>query len=82
MLLNVLEQTAVLTAGQRAKLANVKRAQYLGLVLGQAAEVSVPMPATAVAHQMYTAAMAKGMDEDFSIVIKFMQELSGLTLRE
>jgi hypothetical protein len=28
---------------------------------------------------MYTAAMAKGMDEDFSIVIKFMEELAGLS---
>jgi hypothetical protein len=28
---------------------------------------------------MYTAAMAKGSDEDFSIVIRFMQELAGVS---
>ncbi len=90
LLVDVLEQTAVLSAGQKAKLANVKRDQYptqfalslmykdFGLVLRQAAEVSVSMPATAAAQQMYTAAIAKGMDEDFSIMIKFMQELAGV----
>jgi hypothetical protein len=35
------------------------------------------MPATAAAQQMLTAAMAKGMDEDFSIKIKFMEGLAG-----
>jgi hypothetical protein len=30
---------------------------------------------------MHTAAMAKGMDEDFSIMIKFMEELAGLSTR-
>jgi 3-hydroxyisobutyrate dehydrogenase-like beta-hydroxyacid dehydrogenase len=91
LLVDVLEQTAVLSAGQKAKLANVKLDQYptqfalslmykdFGLVLRQAAEVSVSMPATAAAQQMYTAAIAKGMDEDFSIMIKFMQELAGVS---
>jgi hypothetical protein len=37
------------------------------------------MPATAAAQQMYTAAMAKEMDADFSIMIKFMEELAGLS---
>lgn len=36
------------------------------------------MPATAAAQQMYTAAMARGMNEDFSIMIQFMEELAGL----
>jgi 3-hydroxyisobutyrate dehydrogenase len=91
LLVDVLEQTAVLSAVQKAKLANVKRDQYptqfalslmykdFGLVLREAAEVSVSMPATAAAQQMYTAAIAKGMDEDFSIMIKFMQELAGVS---
>ncbi len=93
LLLDVLEQTAVLTGGQKAKLANVKAEHYptqfslslmhkdFGLILTQAAEVLVSMPATAAAQQMYTAALAKGMDEDFSIVIKFMQELAGVSDR-
>jgi hypothetical protein len=28
---------------------------------------------------MYTAAMAKGMDADFSIMIKFMEALAGVS---
>ncbi len=90
LLLDVLGQTTVLTPGQKSKLANVRREQYptqfalslqhkdLGLILNEADEISVSMPATAVALQMYTAALAKGMDEDFSILIKFMKQLSSL----
>src|SRR5712692_9724676 len=91
LLLDVLGQTAVLTTGQKSKLDNVRREQYptnfalslmhkdLSLVLSRAYDVSVSMPATAAAQQMYTAAMAKGMDEDFSIMIKFMEELASLS---
>jgi 3-hydroxyisobutyrate dehydrogenase-like beta-hydroxyacid dehydrogenase len=93
LLLDVLGQTAVLTPGQKSKLENVRREQYptnfalslmhkdFSLVLSQAYDVSVSMPATAAAQQMYTAAMAKGMDEDFSIMIQFMEELAGLSTR-
>ncbi|HAT47257.1 MAG TPA: NAD(P)-dependent oxidoreductase [Ktedonobacter sp.] len=91
LLLDVLGQTAVLTPGQKSKLDNVKREQYptnfalslmhkdFSLVLSQAYDVSVSMPATAAAQQMYAAAMAKGMDADFSIMIQFMEELAGLS---
>jgi 3-hydroxyisobutyrate dehydrogenase len=91
LLLDVLGQTAVLTPGQKSKLENVRREQYptnfalslmhkdFSLVLSQAYDVSVSMPATAAAQQMYTAAMAKGMDADFSIMIQFMEELAGLS---
>src|SRR5205823_14430382 len=91
LLLDVLGQTAVLTGGQKSKLANVKREQYptqfalslqhkdFRLILSEAAEILVSMPATAAAEQMYTAAMAKGMDEDFSIMIKFMEQLAGVS---
>ncbi len=94
LLLDVLGQTTVLTAGQKAKLANVKREQYptqfalslqhkdLGLILSEADEVSVSMPATAAAQQMYNAALAKGMNEDFSIMIKFMEQLAGVSEEE
>src|SRR3989440_9731025 len=93
LLLDVLGQTAVLTPGQKSKLDNVRQEQYptnfalslmhkdFSLVLSQAYDVSVSMPATAAAQQMYTAAMAKGMDEDFSIMIQFMKELAGLSTR-
>jgi 3-hydroxyisobutyrate dehydrogenase len=91
VLLDVLGQTAVLTAGQKAKLDNVRHEQYptqfalslqhkdLRLIIDEADAVSVPMPATAVALQMYTAALAKGMDADFSIMIKFMEQLAGVS---
>jgi hypothetical protein len=36
------------------------------------------MPSTAVAEQMYTAALAKGMEADFSIMIRFMEDLAGV----
>ncbi len=94
VLLDVLGQTAVLTTGQKAKLDNVRREQYptqfalslqhkdLRLIMSEADEISVSMPATAVALQMYTAALAMGMDEDFSIMIKFMQQLAGVSEEE
>jgi 3-hydroxyisobutyrate dehydrogenase-like beta-hydroxyacid dehydrogenase len=93
LLLDVLGQTTVLTPGQKSKLENVRREEYptnfalslmhkdFSLVLNQAYDVSVSMPTTAVAQQMYSAAMAKGMDEDFSIMIQFMEELAGLPTR-
>ncbi len=93
LLLDVLGQTAVLTPGQKSKLENVRREQYptnfalslmhkdFSLVLSRAYDVSVSMPATAAAQQMYTAAMARGMDADFSIMIQFMEQLAGLSTR-
>ena len=90
LLLDVLGQTSVLTPGQKSKLENVRREQYptnfalslmhkdFRLVLSQAYDLSVSMPATAAAQQMYTAAIAKGMNEDFSVMIKFMEAFAGL----
>jgi 3-hydroxyisobutyrate dehydrogenase-like beta-hydroxyacid dehydrogenase len=90
LLLDVLDQTAVLTPGQKAKLANVTHEQYptqfalslihkdLHLVLDEAHAASVPMPTTAAAQQLYTAALAKGIEADFSIMIRFMEELAGV----
>jgi 3-hydroxyisobutyrate dehydrogenase-like beta-hydroxyacid dehydrogenase len=91
LLLEVLDQTAVLTPGQKAKLDNVKAGEYpaafalslmqkdFALVLGQAYDGSVAMPATAAAEQMYTAAMARGLGHaDFSVMIKYMEEVAGV----
>src|SRR5438067_13284353 len=91
LLLDGMGQSGVRPPGQKCKLDNVRREQYptnfalslmhkdFSLVLSQAYDVSVSMPATAAAQQMYTAAMAKGMEADFSIMIKFMEELAGLS---
>jgi 3-hydroxyisobutyrate dehydrogenase len=91
LLLEVLDQTAVLTPGQKSKLQNVRQETYptnfalslmhkdFSLVLEQAYQLSVAMPATAAAQQMYTAAMAKGMGtSDFSVMIQFLEELAQL----
>ena len=89
LLLDVLGQTAVLSPGQKSKLDNVRQGQYptnfalslmhkdFSLVLRQAYDLAVSMPATAAAQQMSAAAVAKGMDADFSIMIKFMEDLAG-----
>ena len=94
VLLDVLGQTAVLTPGQKAKLDNVRREEYptqfalslqhkdLRLIMSEADSVSVPMPATAVALQMYTAALTKGMNADFSVMIQFMEQLAGVSDEE
>ena len=95
LLLKVLGETTMLTLSQKSKLENVKREKYptnfalslmhkdFSLALNRAYDLSVSMPATASAQQMLTAAMAKGMNGDFSIIVQFMEELAGLpTLSE
>ncbi len=91
LLLEALGKTAVISPSQKSKLENVKREEYpinfalslmhkdFSLVMSRAYDLSVSMPATAAAQQMHTAAMAKGMDGDFSIITQFMKELSGLS---
>jgi hypothetical protein len=37
------------------------------------------MPATVAAQQMFTAAIAKEMDEDFSTMFKFMEQFAGFS---
>ncbi len=89
-LLDVLGQTAVIAPTHKAKLANAEHNAYpvtfalatmrkdFGLVMRLAAELSVSMPATAAAEQMYAAALAQGHDEDYSVMIQFMEQMAGL----
>ena len=91
LLREVLGETTVLTPAQKSKIENVMQEKYptnfalslmhkdFSLVLNRAYDLSVSMPATAAAQQMQIAAMAKGMNEDFSIIIQFMEELAGLS---
>ena len=78
LLLDVLGQTAVLTPGQKSKLEERQARSSIpptlpsrsctktfSLVIEPGLRLSVSMPATAAAQQMYTAAMAKGMDVGF-----------------
>jgi 3-hydroxyisobutyrate dehydrogenase-like beta-hydroxyacid dehydrogenase len=90
LLIDVLQQTSVLTAGQKAKLQNVRNDTYpiqfalrlmwkdFGNVMRLAQEFQVPLPATAAAHQVSAIAQRQGVDEDFSAVIRTMAELAGL----
>jgi 3-hydroxyisobutyrate dehydrogenase-like beta-hydroxyacid dehydrogenase len=50
----------------------------LGNVLRLAQERATPMPVTAAAQQVYAAAQAQRIDEDFSAVIRHAEELAGV----
>jgi 3-hydroxyisobutyrate dehydrogenase-like beta-hydroxyacid dehydrogenase len=89
-LIEVLAQAPVLTAGQKAKLPNARGQTYptqfalrlmwkdFGNVLRLAGEQQVPIPATAAAYQVFTIEQRKGIEEDFSAVIRTMEELAGV----
>lgn len=89
-LLDVLGQTTVVAPAHKAKLANAQKGEYpvnfalatmrkdFSLIMRLAAELSVSMPATAAAEQMYAAALAQGHDEDFSVMIQFMETMAGV----
>jgi hypothetical protein len=47
-----------------------------GLILKMAAELRVPMPATAAAFQINTAEAAESSEEDFSAVIRLAENLA------
>ena len=89
-LLQVLGETAVIAPGHKMKLENARREAYpvtfplrlmlkdYRLILNQAAECGVPMPTTAAAQSLCAAENAKGIEEDYSAVIRFMEALSGM----
>ncbi len=94
LLLDVLGQTTVIAPAHKMKLENVAREEYptnfalammrkdFSLILHLAAELSVTMPATAAAEQMYTAALAKEHNEDYSVILQFMEDLSGIHIQK
>jgi 3-hydroxyisobutyrate dehydrogenase-like beta-hydroxyacid dehydrogenase len=89
-LLDVLGQMSVVSPAQKAKLENARSESYppsfplqhmdkdYGLIAELAMQAHVPMPATAAAHQMTKAARAQAREEDFSAVIRLMEQLAGL----
>jgi 3-hydroxyisobutyrate dehydrogenase-like beta-hydroxyacid dehydrogenase len=89
-LLDVLKETAVISPGHKMKLENARRGEYptafpirlmlkdYRLILNQAVEHAVSLPATAVSQQLCAAEQAKGIEEDYSAVIRLMEELSGV----
>ena len=91
--LAALGETAVLSPSQKSKLENARNGTYpatfplrlmlkdLGLILENAKELSVPMPATAAAQQVCVAEHVRqsdsGRDDDFSSVIRAMEQAAG-----
>lgn len=90
-LIDILGQTAVIAPTHKAKLANLEHESFptnfalammrkdFSLILHLAADVSAVMPATAAAEQMYAAALATGKDGDYSLMLQFMEQLSGIS---
>ena len=88
LLLEVLAQTAVVSAAHQNKLIRAGHDDYspqfplrlmnkdFKLILDKAAQLGVPMPATAIAHQVNAARSAGNGDEDFSSVISEMERLA------
>jgi 3-hydroxyisobutyrate dehydrogenase len=93
-LLDVLGSTVVLSASQKSKLENVRKDTYppafplrlmlkdFGLILDTAQGLSVAMPATAAARRVCAAEAARqrasGRDEDFSSVVRAMEETASV----
>ena len=89
-LIEVLGQTTVIAPAHKLKLQNVEKEEYpvnfalssmrkdFSLIMRLAAELDVTMPTTAAAEQMYAAALAQGHDEDYSVMLQFMEQMSGL----
>lgn len=89
VLLDVLDQTTVVPQALKPKLALARTEAYpvafalrlmwkdFGNILRTAEEHSVPMPVTAAAAQICAVEQAKGIEEDFSAVIRTTEELAG-----
>jgi 3-hydroxyisobutyrate dehydrogenase len=88
-LIDALSQTGVVSPSQKPRLQMARSNDYRSafplrlmfkdytLIARQAMELPVPMPATAVAHQICAAAKDLGDDNaDFSVVIRVMEVLS------
>jgi len=90
-LIEVLKQTVVVSPRQKAALENAAQREYpanfplalmykdFDLILHEAAQLAVPMPATAATQQVYAMAEVKGIEEDAAAIIKVMEELAGVS---
>jgi 3-hydroxyisobutyrate dehydrogenase-like beta-hydroxyacid dehydrogenase len=88
LLLEVLAKTAVVSAAHQNKLLRAEHDDYspqfplklmnkdLRLILDQAGELGAPMPATSAAYQVNSARTAVNGEEDFSSVIREMEQLA------
>jgi 3-hydroxyisobutyrate dehydrogenase-like beta-hydroxyacid dehydrogenase len=92
LMVDALAQTSVVSPAQKGKFENAVRGEYpatfalrmmskdFGLILTLAQSLSVATPAVAAARQIeiITQARNRGREEDFSAVIRTLQELSGI----
>jgi 3-hydroxyisobutyrate dehydrogenase-like beta-hydroxyacid dehydrogenase len=90
LLLDTLAKTAVVAPAHTGKLATAKKNDYapqfpirlmrkdFGLVLAAAKQSGLSMPATEAAAAVNGAEAASGIEEDFSAVIRQMEELAGV----
>lgn len=88
-LIQVLKQTPIISPRQKVALEDAERREYpanfpvplmfkdFGLIVRQASELAVPMPATAAAEQVYAIANTKGINEDIAAIIGVMEQLAG-----
>ncbi|HMD96586.1 MAG TPA: NAD(P)-dependent oxidoreductase [Terriglobia bacterium] len=89
-LLEVLSKTAVVAPAHAYKLERAKKRDYspqfpirhmnkdFHLIVDKAAQLQVPMPATVAAYQINLAEAARSQEEDFSAVMRAMEELASL----
>ena len=89
-LLDVLSQTAVIAPAHMGKLAKIAINDYtpqfplrlmnkdFTLILKAAAEARIPMPATEAAFHVNSEELAGGEEEDFSAVLRRMEEGAGI----
>jgi 3-hydroxyisobutyrate dehydrogenase-like beta-hydroxyacid dehydrogenase len=89
LLLDTLAKTAVVAPAHTGKLATAKKNDYapqfpirlmhkdFGLVLAAAKQSGLSMPATEAAFAVNSAEAASGIEEDFSAVIRLMEQLAG-----
>jgi 3-hydroxyisobutyrate dehydrogenase-like beta-hydroxyacid dehydrogenase len=89
-LLDVLSQTAVIARAHVGKLSRIAINDYtpqfplrlmnkdFKLILKAAAEARMPMPATEAAFHVNSEELAGGEEEDFSAVLRRMEEVAGI----
>jgi len=92
-LLEVLAKTKVVAPAHVGKIGQARANDYspqfplrhmnkdFRLILEEAARVEASMPVTAAAHQVNITEAAKGAEEDVSVVVRTMEQLSGVAER-
>lgn len=90
-IIDVLNDTVVVSTSQKIKMQNALANDYTAafslanmykdfeLILEQAHSTSTPMPSTAAAKQISAIGMPRNSDDDFTIVIKLLEDITNTT---